>query len=56
MVQDKSIDKDPHFLYGSENNEVANESEIKIKSKGGVSNHNILKIHQFNENSEVIDA
>ena len=53
-IQEKSVDKDNFILNGSsENNEIPNDSEFKIKKPH--TNKNILHVHQFEDNSEVID-
>lgn len=56
MVHDKSIDKEKHFEFNSSDSPdvVPNESEIKIKNNQR-SNHNILRVHNINENSEIIE-
>ena len=58
-MQDKSIDKEKNdFILNasSENNDIPNESEFKIKKPHGHGQHqNILHVHQFEDNSEVMD-
>ena len=40
----------------SENNELPNDSEFKIKKAHNHHHANILQVHEFVDNSEVIDV
>lgn len=56
-VQEKSVDKDNFIINASsENNELPNDSEFKIKKAGHAHNNNVLQVHEFEDNSEELDA
>lgn len=52
MAADVKEEKSGYF-YPSENADVPNDSEVKIKSKR--SKQDVLKVHQLEENSEIIE-
>ena len=52
-IQEKSVDKEDFMVNGSENNELPNNSDFKIKK---AVHENILQVHEFDRNNEELDA